>query len=361
MTGTQLASVLHLMRLGAVRAVCRVLLIAAVSAFVWAPAAAAPAPAAPKDPIENAKRVVLDAQDGANAAAARFSEAQSRYEQLGDQIAKIEQLIAAGVLRKDELREIASRRAVVVYKNQGTDLGVIFDAESPQEGLRSSVLLEHANEHDNAVVEELADLNGDLAVHRDELALERHKQEEARDQLDAERKLLDGKLAGAHEAVRALEEKAARDAAAAAALAAIREQAALGHAPVVDGMVCPVPGAAFSDDFGAPRSGGRSHQGNDMFAPMGNANLAVVSGNVTFGNGGAGGMGAYLEGDNGVTYVYYHLSEYVGGPRRVNQAEVIGKVGQTGNASAPHTHFEIRPSGRTGGALNPFPTISKIC
>jgi peptidoglycan LD-endopeptidase LytH len=72
-------------------------------------------------------------------------------------------------------------------------------------------------------------------------------------------------------------------------------------------------------------------------------------------------MGAYLEGDNGVTYVYYHLSEYVGGPRRVAQGEVIAKLGMTGNAGAPHTHFEMRPGGRTATAINPYPTLIKIC
>jgi murein DD-endopeptidase MepM/ murein hydrolase activator NlpD len=352
--------VLDLMRLGAVRAVCRVLFLAGVAATVWAPAAAS-TPAVPADPIEDAKQQVIRAQDEANTAAARFTEAQSRYDQLGDQIARLEQLIAAGIARKDELREIASRRAVVAYKTQGADLDAVFEAANPREGLRSSVLLERANASDNAVVEELAALNGELAVHREEFAAERRRQEEARNQLDAERKLLDAKVAAAHETVRELEEKAARDAAAAEALAAIRQQAALGNAPVIDGMVCPVPGAAFSNDWGQPRSGGRTHQGNDMFAPMGSPNLAVVSGDVTFGDGGAGGMGAYLAGDNGVTYVYYHLSEYVGGPREVMQGEVIGKVGQTGNASAPHTHLEIRPNGRTGAAINPYPTISKIC
>jgi peptidoglycan LD-endopeptidase LytH len=359
-----LASVLHLMRLGAVRAVCRVCLILGILATLCAPATAALAPVAPADPIADAKLRVIEAQNEANDAAAGFSDAQSRFEQLGDKIATVERLIASGVARRDELREIASQRAVVAYKTQGAELDVLLHTENPRDGLRSFVLLDRANASDNAILEELAALNGDLAIHREELAVERKKQEEARDQLDAERKLLDAKLTAAHQTVRELEEKAFRDMAAAAALTELRAQAALGgvvNAPVVDGLVCPVPGAAFSDDYGAPRSGGRSHQGNDMFAPMGSPNLAVVSGNVTFGDGGAGGMGAYLAGDNGVTYVYYHLSEYVGGPRHVSQSEVIGRVGQTGNASAPHTHFEIRPSGRTGGAINPFPTISKIC
>jgi len=62
-----------------------------------------------------------------------------------------------------------------------------------------------------------------------------------------------------------------------------------------------------------------------------------------------------------VTYIYYHLSEYVGPPRHVNQGEVIAKLGQTGNARAPHTHFEIRRGGRTAPPVNPYPTITKIC
>lgn len=43
------------------------------------------------------------------------------------------------------------------------------------------------------------------------------------------------------------------------------------------------------------------------------------------------------------------------------QGEVIAKLGMTGNAGAPHTHFEIRPGGRTAPAVNPYPTLVKIC
>ena len=211
--------------------------------------------------------------------------------------------------------------------------------------MRSSELLNRANEADNAAVADLAAVNADLAAQRDQLAEDHRDYPTYRQRLADESKILDTKVAAAEMAVRELQAKRAAE--------------GLG-APVVDGLVCPVPGAAFSNDFGQPRTG-HSHQGNDMFAPMGTPNLAVVGGNVTYGPGGSGGMGAYLEGDNGVTYVYYHLSEYVGGPRRVAQGEVIAKLGMTGNAGAPHTHFETRPGGRTATAINPYPTISKIC
>ena len=59
-----------------------------------------------------------------------------------------------------------------------------------------------------------------------------------------------------------------------------------------------------------------SHQGTDMIAPMGTPNLAVVGGNVTSVTGGSGGNRRLSRrATTAMTYVYYHLSEYVGGPR----------------------------------------------
>jgi murein DD-endopeptidase MepM/ murein hydrolase activator NlpD len=281
----------------------------------------------------------------ANDAAARYTNAQSSFEDLGNKIADLEQRIAAGEARREELRGIAERRAVVAYKTQGSDRAAILNAQNPGEGARSSVLLDRANQADNAAVADLAAVNADLAAQRDQLAEDARDYTTYRQRLADESKVLDTKVAAADMAVREVQAKRAAE--------------GLG-APVVDGLVCPVPGAAFSNDFGQPRTG-HTHQGNDMFAPMGTPNLAVVGGNITYGPGGSGGNGAYLEGDNGTTYIYYHLSEYVGGPRRVAQGEVVAKLGMTGNAGAPHTHFEIRPGGRTAPPMNPYTTLVKIC
>lgn len=334
------------MRLGAVRAVCRVLLMAGGFAAAWAPLAVAPAAAAPVDPVADAKQRLENAKNEANAAAARFTEAESRYEQLGDDIATIEQDIKTGEERAAHLREILQRRAVVAYKTQGADVSAVFGTDNPRQGMRSSVLLEAANSSDNEAAAEFAVVADDLVAQRERLADQRKLQKELLDKFADERKLLDAKVAATQQAMNDLAAKV--------------QAGEIVIAPVIDGMVCPVPGAAFQDDFGAPRAG-HTHQGNDMFAPMGTPNLAVVAGKVTYGPGGSGGNGAYLDGENGVTYIYYHLSEYVGGPRHVNQGEVIAKLGQSGNAGAPHTHFEIRPGGRSAPAIDPYSTISKIC
>jgi murein DD-endopeptidase MepM/ murein hydrolase activator NlpD len=124
----------------------------------------------------------------------------------------------------------------------------------------------------------------------------------------------------------------------------------------VDSILCPMPGSAYGDTWGAPRSGGRLHQGVDMLAPIGVPIYAVVAGTVSFGQNRLGGNAASLIGDNGNRYYYAHLSSFEGEGRRVAQGDVIGYNGDTGNArGTPHLHFEIHP-GR-GLAVNPTPSV----
>jgi murein DD-endopeptidase MepM/ murein hydrolase activator NlpD len=119
---------------------------------------------------------------------------------------------------------------------------------------------------------------------------------------------------------------------------------------------CPVSGAAYSDNYG-PRGSG-FHYGIDMFAPTGTPLVAVKSGSVShMPMNGAGGNEAYLSANDGNVYFYAHLSQYVGGPRSVAQGEVIGLVGSTGDAAAPHLHFEIRVGGANGSRIDPYPTL----
>lgn len=124
---------------------------------------------------------------------------------------------------------------------------------------------------------------------------------------------------------------------------------------------CPIQGGAtFMNDWGFPRSGGRFHEGNDLFAPRRRPAVAVVSGTVVQTTGRLGGNQVKLFGDDGVAYYYTHLDAF-GAKGRVSAGSVIGYVGNTGNAAGgpTHVHFEIHPGG--GAAVNPYPRIVGIC
>lgn len=126
------------------------------------------------------------------------------------------------------------------------------------------------------------------------------------------------------------------------------------------GFRCPVVGATFFNDWGFPRSGGRFHEGNDMFAPRGTAVIAPVSGYVYQINGTIGGIQYRLDGDDGNRYIGTHMDAF-GAGGQVTAGDVIGYVGDTGNAkgSSPHLHFEILVDRQT--PINPYPIILKAC
>jgi LysM repeat protein len=125
------------------------------------------------------------------------------------------------------------------------------------------------------------------------------------------------------------------------------------------GFVCPVPGATFFNDWGFPRSGGRSHAGTDLFAARGTPVRAPASGRVDIANGAIGGKQFRLTTTAGVLYFGSHLDDF-GATGQVSAGDVIGYVGDTGNArgSRPHLHFEVHPS---GSAVNPFPLLYSSC
>lgn len=124
--------------------------------------------------------------------------------------------------------------------------------------------------------------------------------------------------------------------------------------------LCPVPNAGFFNDWGFPRSGGRFHTGNDLFAPRGSPVYAPVDGTVTQVNGSLGGHQANLLGSDGTLYIASHLDRF-GASGHVSAGDIIGYVGNTGNAAGgpTHVHFEMHPG--SGDAVNPYPVLAKAC
>jgi hypothetical protein len=127
----------------------------------------------------------------------------------------------------------------------------------------------------------------------------------------------------------------------------------------------PVGGlATFRDDFGDPRFTPtfHTHQGNDIFAAFDTPVRAPFDGIVRFADEAVGGKSAYVTTADGTFYYMTHLKSFAQGVAsgsRVSQGQIVGTVGDTGNAKggAPHVHFEIHPRG--GAAINPKPLLDQ--
>lgn len=119
----------------------------------------------------------------------------------------------------------------------------------------------------------------------------------------------------------------------------------------------PVEGRV-SSEFGAHR-GRRRHQGIDIRAPAGTAIRAAAAGRVT-GSQSLRGYGNVVIVDHGSsveTRYAHNRRNLVGKGQRIARGEVIAKVGQTGNATAPHLHFEVRWRGEPQDPRKWLPTL----
>ena len=125
----------------------------------------------------------------------------------------------------------------------------------------------------------------------------------------------------------------------------------------------PVSGLTSRDvqsGFGAERdSGTRSHQGIDIFAPRGTPVLAVADGIANADTNDLGGNVVWLRDGliGGTRYYYAHLDRSAfDGSARVREGDVLGYVGNTGNArtTAPHLHFGVYED----GPIDPAPFVA---
>jgi len=125
-------------------------------------------------------------------------------------------------------------------------------------------------------------------------------------------------------------------------------------------VVCPVPSASFMNSWGFPRGSTRFHEGVDMMAPAGTTILAPMTGTMTFGRNNLGGRTFTIQSPSGWVAYGAHLATQIGDSRWVAAGEVIGTVGDSGNAKGgdPHLHMSLE---RGGTAVNPYPSLSDAC
>ncbi|NLB67033.1 MAG: M23 family metallopeptidase [Bacteroidales bacterium] len=88
----------------------------------------------------------------------------------------------------------------------------------------------------------------------------------------------------------------------------------------------------------------REHTGFDILSPVGTEVLAAASGTVTLVSRQTTAWGRRIEitHSGGIVTTYSHLQEImVKKGQKVQQSEVIGRVGNSGTSFAPHLHYEV--------------------
>lgn len=331
--------------------------------------------------IEDAKEEKDNAYEAFKAADAELEAATVVFVNLFAELEDLEYRIGRmeGRIDEDEdniadLRDTAQTLVTSAYINSGSStLDSALGASNVQDILTAQHLIERAADRGTATLDRLDAITRDLL--RKTANLEQDRQRVA--ELKAEQAIMVGELeekAAEREAlyqeavseykseVREWEAAERRRKIAEAA----RRSGAAGGLPAgtIPDFICPVAGAVhFTNDWGNPRSGGRTHKGTDMFAARGVPVVAVTDGTLRFSNGGLGGISIWLKGA-GASYYYAHLDSRVAGlsaGEYVTRGTVIGYVGNTGNAygGATHLHFQLHPG--HGSAVNPYPTLAGAC
>ena len=116
----------------------------------------------------------------------------------------------------------------------------------------------------------------------------------------------------------------------------------------------PLPGAKVISPYG--KRGRRSHSGVDIKTKDRDSIYAAFDGEVVFSKPYYGyGNLVRIKHANGLeTYYSHNSANFVKEGQHVKAGQVIALVGQTGRATTPHLHFEIRVNGKARNPANYF-------
>lgn len=293
----------------------------------------------------------------ADRAAAQLAAAETALNRVETEIRSLETRQGAAQARLEVLQTAVRDRAIQQFINaDATQVGTLDPDINAQ--ARADALSRYATQGNQDAIDEYSAAREDLSIASKQLVTKKAVQKSAIAALAKRKAALDKEFTrlAKLEADRLAAEKKRR-------VAAGRLVASAPRGPIAHGrFVCPVQGpVAFTDTWGAPRSGGRAHKGVDMMAPRGTPVVAPVRGVVSHRGNSLGGLSFHLNGDNGHYYYGTHLQSYANvGAGHVEAGTTVGYVGDTGNAKGtPHLHFEIHPNG--GAAVDPYPTVRAAC
>jgi septal ring factor EnvC (AmiA/AmiB activator) len=134
-----------------------------------------------------------------DATAQRWFDAQSKAANLDARIARLEHDIASAEGRVAATREVATARALVMYKGASVEYASVFGT-TVIESARRAELIDRANAHNEAAIADLTNSLADLRKQRDDLVRSRARLAKALDTVAAQRESLDVQLASLQQA-----------------------------------------------------------------------------------------------------------------------------------------------------------------
>jgi murein DD-endopeptidase MepM/ murein hydrolase activator NlpD len=305
-----------------------------------------------------------DINEQVQATQSKIDSAQQRLEAARLTMASASELLAESNEEQLEIEDQLRAKAVEGFKTGLLEPGVFFSDQNMNQTIRQTQLLQQANRSTAELLEDLRALREDREVAQAEAEQAALDAEALDAELSAELVVLEEQQASQLELKAEAETRilrweseltayAAQDQeiqdliadSAATPVSQIRPPSELGFQWPVNGSVTSGYGYRIHPVYGTRKL----HSGIDIGASSGTPIAAAGEGTVIFA-GVQGGYGNTVIVDHGlgVTSLYAHMSRIgVSNGTPVGRGDILGYVGQTGTATGPHLHFEIRLSGST--------------
>jgi len=328
--------------------------------------------------LDKAREAMATLQNKLDDLGGTYQDAVERKAELDDAIAKLQKDETSSRKDLDKMQKQLAQRLVDLYKKGGGDgntavfLEILFQEKDLATVLDRIEMLGKVATQDQDFYSQITQHLVNVDERQADLGAKKAEQAKLVGQIKSSQGDLESRLSEVSaeykqlkQRVATLEEEARREAEAekarinALAARTTGQSPSQNQAQPVNGFVFPIDGAhSFRDDWGDYRSAGGWHQGIDIYASRGTALVAVVTGTIVITPyDSVSGIKVWVYGDNGTNYFYCHLdgiADGISGGVHVRAGQLVGYVGNTGNAAdGPcHLHFEMHPGG--GGAVNPY-------
>jgi peptidoglycan hydrolase CwlO-like protein len=317
-----------------------------------------------QEQAKQAKAQLQANQAELNRLTAALNQTESQLASVEASIDRNQQELDVAEAELSRFKGILNQRVKAMYmEGNASSLEVMLDSTSFDEFLNSYDYMRMIGDYDTDMVQSTRNLMGEIAVKRASLENSKAQYQTQAASQASQRSAIQAKLAEQQSIIASLDSDIS--AMVSQQVSSSRNSGSGGggggywDVGPVNGLYFPVAGPhSFTNDWGAPRSVGRTHKGTDVMANYGVPCVAITSGRVEQRSGGNAGYYVALFGDNGNLYYYMHLQSFAA-TGHVGAGTVIGYVGDTGNArGCPHLHFEFHPGG--GGPVNPYPLLKAI-